>query len=108
MKPYGSIQDCPFKSFIQSSIVEANSDSPLSHLFFSLSSCGGRAGRTYMSSTSSLLTPERLGRGSVLEERSSDITAEENGFTEYNGLSETLSVFFLLLLQIPVSLQLLD
>ena len=79
------------------SIVEANSDRPLSHLFFSLSSCGGRAGRTYMSSTSSLLTLEMLGRASVLEERSSDITAEENCFTGYNGLSEnkeTLSFFF--------------
>lgn len=40
-----------------------------SNLLLAFSSAGGSAGRTYMSSTSFLLTLERLGRGSLLGSR---------------------------------------
>lgn len=39
-----------------------------SDLLLSFSSAGGRAGRTYMSSTSFLFTLERLGNGSLLKQ----------------------------------------
>lgn len=51
-----------------SSTTTKHENIPGSDLFFPFSSVGGRAGRTYTSSTSFLFTLERLGSGSLLWE----------------------------------------